>query len=208
MQCLVKCATNYSNSILKYSDSILRVVRTHFGLSQADLADFLGMSRSMLTHVEADRRPLPLVATWRLLPLLSIMPPPHGTGPAGPLPPNPAEATAATLDALQWRLTVCRHEADNLAYELKQQLPKVQAARHRRALPALLAVLPPRAPLPALPTEAATPNLTWAARMAENAVGDLARFGTQARALLEARQAGLEAEAAHLTKTLAALKPA
>ena len=193
---------------MRFSDSTLRVVRTHFGLSQADLADYLGISRSLLTHVEADRRPLPLVATWRLLPLLGLLPPPHGSAPATPAPPDPAEATAQSLDALQWRLRVCRHEAGNLAFALERELPRLQAARHRRALPAQLAVLPPRAPLAALPHEPATPNLAWAARMAENAVEDLARFGAPARALQEARLAGLRAEMAYLETVLGPAKPA
>ncbi|MDB5270159.1 MAG: hypothetical protein JWP58_3199, partial [Hymenobacter sp.] len=128
---------------MRFSDSTLRVVRTHFGLSQADLADYLGINRSLLTHVEADRRPLPLVATWRLLPLLGLMPPPHGSAPAAPAPPDPAENTAQALDALQWRLKVCRKEALVLDFTLERELLRLQAARHRRALPAQLAALPP-----------------------------------------------------------------
>ncbi|MBO2009145.1 helix-turn-helix transcriptional regulator [Hymenobacter negativus] len=187
---------------MHYSDSSLRAVRNHFGLSQADLAQYLGIDRSLLTHVEADRRSLPMAATWRLLPLLGLMPPPHGTAPAGPLPPDPAEVTAATLNALQKRLRACRHEAKNLEYDLENQLPRLEAARHRRSLPARLAALPPRAPLAALPNEAATPDLAWAARMAESAVPDLARFGVPARALLEARLIGLKAETAYLEEAL------
>ena len=189
---------------MRRSDSTLRAVRTYFGISQSDLAEYLGIDRSLLTHIEAHRRPLPMVATWRLLPLLSVMPPPHGSAPPDPLPPDPAEATPTTLDALQWRLKICRFEADKLAFDLERQLPRVLAARHRRALPARLAVLPPRAPLPALPDEPSMPNLAWAGRMAENAVVDLARFGVQARALREARLAGLKAEAAYLAEALAA----
>ncbi|MFD2717333.1 helix-turn-helix domain-containing protein [Hymenobacter monticola] len=182
-------------------------MRTHFGLSQADLAQYLGIDRSLLTHIEADRRPLPMVATWRMLPLLSLMPPPHGSAPAD-LPPDPAESTAKTLDGLQSRLEVCRTEAQKLALALAQQLPRLQAARHRRALPARLAVLPPRAPLPSLPDEPSMPNLAWAGRMAEDATSDLAKFGVQTRALLEARLAGLQAEIAHLEAALNASKPA
>ena len=182
---------------MRYSDSIVREVRTYFGFSQADLADYLGIDRSLLAHVEADRRSLPLVATWRLLPLLGLMPQ-HSTTPVAPLPPDPAETTAKTLDELQWRLKVCRHEASNLGFALERQLPQLQAARCRRALPGQLAALPPRAPLPGLPNEPATPNLAWAARMAENAVADLTRFGVHSRALLEARLVGLNAEIAFL----------
>jgi transcriptional regulator with XRE-family HTH domain len=195
--------SNYLPDFMHNSDSILRAIRTHFGLSQDELAQYLGIDRSLLTHIEADRRPLPMVATWRMLPLLSLMPPPHGSGPAH-LPPDPAESTAKTLHGLQSRLEVCRAEAQKLTLAMAQQLPRLQAARQRRTLPARLAVLPPRAPLPGLPNEPSMPNLAWAARMAENAVPDLTRFGVPARALSEARLAGLQAEIAHLEAALSA----
>ncbi|MDO7847328.1 helix-turn-helix transcriptional regulator [Hymenobacter sp. M29] len=191
---------------MRYSDSTLRAVRKHFGLSQADLAEYLGIDRSLLTHIEANRRPLPLGATWRLLPLLSVMPPPHGTAPAE-LPPDPAESTAKALKELQWRLRVCRVEVLKLELALDQQLPRLKAARHRRVLPARLAVLPPRAPLPGLSNEPTMPDLGWATRMAENAVADLAKFGVPARALLEARLAGLRAEIASLEGALEPPQP-
>ncbi|MBF9220796.1 helix-turn-helix domain-containing protein [Hymenobacter ruricola] len=186
---------------MRYSDSIVREVRIYFGFSQADLAEYLGIDRSLLAHVEADRRALPMLATWRLLPLLGLMPQ-HSPTPVAPLPPDPAETTANTLDELQWRLKTCQHEAKNIDFSLRRQLPQLEAARRRRALPGQLAALPPRAPLPGLPNEPATPNLAWAARMAENAVADLGRFGVPARALSEARLAGLQAEIAHLEKAL------
>ena len=187
---------------MRHSDSVLREVRTYFGFSQGDLADYLGIDRSLLAHVEADRRTLPMVATWRLLPLLGLMPQ-HSATPVAPLPPDPAETTAAALEALRGRLETCQHEVEKLAFALRRQLPQLEAARRRRALPAWLAVLPPRAPLPGLPNEPSMPNLAWAARMAENATSDLAKFGTQARALLEARLAGLQAEIASLESALA-----
>ncbi|MDB5267810.1 MAG: hypothetical protein JWP58_850, partial [Hymenobacter sp.] len=56
--------------------------------------------------------------------------------------------------------------------------------------------------------EPATPNHPCAARMAENAVDDLARYGAPARALHEARLAGLRAEAAYLETVLGPSKPA
>lgn len=73
------------------------------------------------------------------------------------------------------------------------------AARHRRALPTLLAALPP---LPNAPADIAVPDQQWADRLGDAAVTDLARFGVQARALLEARRAGLAAEAAFLENVL------
>ncbi|GAB3578381.1 helix-turn-helix domain-containing protein [Hymenobacter daeguensis] len=184
---------------MRYSDSTLRTIRNHFGLSQAELARCLGIDRTLLAHIEAGRRPLPQDAAWRMLSLLRLLPPPHGSAPPAPPPPDAAEATPETLDALQWRLRVCRHEMYMLDYKLERQLPRLLAARHRRALPTLLAALPP---LPGAPADAAVPDPQWAARLGANAVTDLARFGVQARALLEARRAGLAAEAASLENAL------
>lgn len=186
---------------MRYSDSALRKLRTHFGLSQAELADYLGTDRSLLAHAEAGRRPLPLAATWRLVPLLSLLPPPS-PAPTAPGPPDPAETTPTTQDALAWRLRVCRHEAAMLAFKLERQLPALLAARNRRALPTLLTALPPLAPMPGVLADTPGPDPQWAAQMAAGAAGDLARLGTPARALLEARRAGLLAEATHLEKAL------
>lgn len=187
---------------MHHHKSNLRAVRTHFGLNQIELAHYLGIDRSLLAHAEANRRPLPITATWRLVPLLSLLPPPRGTASPDPLPPDPAEATPETLDALQWRLRVCRHEANMLDFKLGRQLPRLLAARHRRVLPKLLAALPPQPPLPAL-LDIGPPPAGWADRQAADAAQDLVRFGQQARALLEARRAGLLAEAAYLENVLA-----
>lgn len=186
---------------MRHTNSSPRKLRTHFGLSQAELADYLGIDRSLLAHAEAGRRPLPLAATWRLVPLLGLLPP-HGTGPAVPRPPDPAETTPTTLDALEWRLRVCRHEAANLAFKLERQLPVLLAARNRRALPALLAALPPLAPMPGVLANTPGPDPHWASLVAAGAVADLVRLGEPARALLEARRTGLLAEIAHLEKVL------
>lgn len=186
---------------MRYRDSALRKLRAHFGLSQAELANYLGLDRSLLAHVEANRRPLPLAATWRLVPLLNLLPP-HGPGSGSLLPPDPAETTPATQDALAWRVRVCRHEAALLAFKLERQLPALLAARNRHALPALLAALPPLAPMPGVLADTPGPDPQWAAQMAAGAAERLARFGEPARALLEARRAGLLAEAAHLEAAL------
>ena len=188
---------------MRYSTNYLRALRRHFGLSQSELAHYLGVDRTLLAHAEAGRRTLPGAAALQSLPLLCLLPPPHGSAPADPLPPDPAETTPKTLDALQWRLRVCRHEAAMLVYRLELQLPRLQAARQRRTLPTRLAALPPPAPLPVgLPAPARLPNPRWAESMAESATADLARFGVQTRALLEARRAGLLAEAVYLEGVL------
>ena len=182
---------------MRYSDSTLRVIRKHFGLSQAELALGLGIDRTLLAHIEAHRRPLPTDATWRMLSLLRLLPP-FGSTPVT-LPPDPAEATPETFDALQWQLTICRQEAYVLELKLAREIPRLQAARHRRTLPTLLAALPP---LPNAPADVPTPDQHWADHLGNHAVADLARFGTQARALLEARRAGLLAEAAFIENAM------
>ena len=186
----------------RHRHTALWALRTYFGLTQPELARYLGIERTLLAHAEADRRALPLDAAWRLLPLLHLLPP-EGSDAAGPPPPDPAETTAATLDQLQWRLKECRYLATRLAHVLERQLPKLHAARHRRALPTLLAALPPQAPLPGLASaDGFTPDPRWPEKMAAGAAADLARFGQQARALLEARRAGLLAEIAALETAL------
>ena len=190
-------------------DASLLALRRYFDLTQPDLADYLGLSRTLLAHAEAGRRSLPLEATARLLPLLGLLPPPHGSGPADPppLPPDPAEVTPSGAAALRTRLDTCRYEAGNLAYRLRQLQRRATPLRRRRALPALLAALPPPVPLPAslLGLPPAPPD--WAAYLAAQAAYELPRSGQLAQGLLEARRVGLAAEAACLEALLATLPP-
>jgi len=45
--------------------SVEAAIRGHFGLSQADLARYLGVSVPLLSHYETGRRPAPLAVVRR-----------------------------------------------------------------------------------------------------------------------------------------------
>lgn len=184
-------------------------LRRYFALTQPELADYLGLSRTMLAHVEAGRRNLPPEAMARLSPLLGLMPPPYGSGPANQpaLPPDSAEDADPEAESLRIRLGACHHEASNLAYRLRQLQRRAEPLRRRRALPALLAALPPAAPLrpELLGVPLAPPS--WGQYVTALAELALPRYGRLSQGLLEARLAGLATEAAHLEALLATLSP-
>ena len=71
------------------STSLAAAVRAHFGLSQAELAAFVGTSRSHLAEVEAGRKALGPRPDQRLQVLARQLPPPDGQGPPPTLRPPP-----------------------------------------------------------------------------------------------------------------------
>ena len=137
------------------TDSIILALRRYFDLTQSDLARYLGVSRTLLAHAEGGRRNLPSEASWRLLPLLGLLPP-YGS-PKQPAPPDPAEYSEQGIDDLRWRLKVCWYKAQGLDYQLLLLRRRVDAVRRRRTLPALLAALPAQPPLPGLLPDLALP---------------------------------------------------
>ena len=64
------------------------LVRTFLGLSQAQLARYLGVAVPVLAHYEAGRQP-PSAVVERLLPLMRLLPPPLTSAP----PAEPARRT-------------------------------------------------------------------------------------------------------------------
>lgn len=134
------------------SNALVAVVRRYFGISQADMAGFLGISQGQLANIEAGRRGLSADARLRLDPLAALLPaslPP--TEPLAEPLPLPVAPTAPPLEA---RHRYCVWKARNLRYELQGLLPRVEVARRwQTALPALLAALSPAAPEPAAPGE-------------------------------------------------------
>ncbi|MBC7448839.1 MAG: helix-turn-helix transcriptional regulator, partial [Hymenobacteraceae bacterium] len=68
------------------SNTLAAAVRVHFGLSQAELGRYLGVTRGQVAHVEAGRRRLPALLTLRLTRLARLLPPPEGTGPPAFVP--------------------------------------------------------------------------------------------------------------------------
>ena len=66
------------------SDTAEAAVRAYFGLTQAELGRYLGVSERQVGHLEAGRRQAK-AATNRLLErLVHLLPPPDGAGPAAP----------------------------------------------------------------------------------------------------------------------------
>ena len=147
------------------SRTLAAAVRTHFGLTQAELAAFIGVSRSHLPMHEAGTKTLGPAPDQRLQVLARQLPPPDGLGlpapavgsnpaPAAPLDPagyDPTTADPAGYDlaALRRRLARCRWLHTRLAHEVEQQRQPSQARHQRRARavrvlgPALAAPLPP-----------------------------------------------------------------
>lgn len=179
----------------------LREVRGAFGLRQADLARWLGLSRALLASVETGREQLPAHARpwlrpWRAA--LALAEPEAAPAPATPPAPTLPPGTPPPVPA---RVAECHYQAQRLG----QQLAALRAA-HRTAArclaagPLLLAALPapaehaPEAPALAL-------RRRWLARLLEAAADALlpeAPGGPVAVRLLEARRQGYLHEAAWL----------
>ena len=99
-----------------FPNSRLAKLRQHLGLQQEHLALFLGISRSLLANIEANRRPMSRAVYERAAPLLALLPDapaPELALPTLLLPAVPAPGPlAARRDFCVWRAT-------NLRYELR-----------------------------------------------------------------------------------------
>ncbi|WP_167856836.1 helix-turn-helix domain-containing protein [Hymenobacter aquaticus] len=162
----------------------MALIRTGLGLTQEQLAGALGVSRHLVTKIEAGQRVLPASAGIILAWLSQALPPP---GPPAPLPPlSPEQAT------------MLHTRASAVAYETQLLLRRLERgqARAQRALAWLRAVPALRAALPAADGER---QHLWLAATTAEAEQALEGEGSPAlHRLLEARLAGLRAEAAAL----------
>jgi transcriptional regulator with XRE-family HTH domain len=123
-----------------FSNAISANMRTYFGLTQADLAEYGGISRGLVAHAEAGRGDYGSSSWLRLMPLAALVPPPVG---AGPEEEAPEIETGLDADLLRQHLRKCEHEAVLLRRTLVQrEQPRLYARRWLRALPLLLAELP------------------------------------------------------------------
>lgn len=138
-----------------YSNSDAAVVRRHFGLTQEELAYFVGVSPQMIAHEEARRRKL---STWpflRLGRLLALLPPLQGMGPADPPDPElpvppapplvPRPPGAISLQAWEDRRYEAEYHAFRLQHELKDRLTRRRLALRLQQVLPQLAALPPEA---------------------------------------------------------------
>ena len=214
------------------SRSLAAAVRAHFGLTQAELAAFVGVSRPHLTLTEAGTKTLGPGPDQRLQVLARQLPPPDGLGPAapafGPAPTGPGPDPTGYdptgydptgLAALRRRLARCRWLLAQLTFEVAQQRQPGQARHQRRAWavqvlgPALAAPLPvpdwlapggPVLPLPPYPlaTPDAARDTHWLSGLALRLAATTAPLPPAQAALARARQAGLDAEIAALVAAL------
>ncbi|TGE20160.1 helix-turn-helix domain-containing protein [Hymenobacter elongatus] len=180
------------------SDTLPGQVRMLLGLTQLELAVHLRLSRERLAQVEIGRRSLPLEAMQRLLPFLEPL---YGATTEPPLATTETEPPPADLEAVRWRLTVCRHEAVNARYQLTLLQQKTQPLRRRLVvLSPLLAALPP--PPPDGRPDPDARDRRWYTDCLAAATDALARFGAVPQGLLDARIQALDAEIAALTRLL------
>ena len=183
--------------------SLLAAVRAHFGLRQATLAAYLGISPSLVAMADVNCRELPTAALQRLAPLGQALPPPWSNGlptPSAPAPPVlpaplPALSDPPAPTPLRHRLLGCESALLRATHALA--LAEHRAAQARR----LLAVLPAlAATLPATDARARR-QLPY---MEANARDHLAPGPTAVRALLTIRIVALSHEVAWLRAWLPA----
>jgi len=132
-------------------DTIVIAVRQYFGLSQQEIAIWLGVTPAQAAHLETGRRNISPATAEALAPLLRQLPAPGPATGAGALrlasarPAPPALALAPPEAApLAARLDYCRHHARQRRRQLRPlEQQAATAARWAAALPALRAALPP-----------------------------------------------------------------
>jgi transcriptional regulator with XRE-family HTH domain len=125
-------------------------LRAHFGLTQAELGRFLGVTAAQVGHVEAGRNAWSATAAGKLRMLEWLLPPADGG--VGPEPPEWAAAglpeLPGSLDAgaLRQRLGEVRFQAIKVRYELGQRHKRARAkARRRWGVAVLRTLLAPAA---------------------------------------------------------------
>ncbi|WP_182888478.1 helix-turn-helix transcriptional regulator, partial [Hymenobacter rubripertinctus] len=79
------------------SNSLAASIRTHFGLTQAELGQYLGVSERQVGNIEAGRRRAAPLANLRLARLALALPPPDGYGLPAPLAPVTGALPATPL---------------------------------------------------------------------------------------------------------------
>ena len=181
------------------SDTLMGRVRVWFGLTQAELALYLNLSPTLVRGIETGRRALTSAVLASLSPLAMHLPDDALAAPTAADDVLPPADAADTPDAaeLDFRRRVCLAQAARLAAELEQLTQQAQMVhRWERALPALLLATPPLSPGDDVADAAIREQWRrgWLHRRARPLPPETA---TRA-ALLRAKMAGLQAEAAAL----------
>ncbi|WP_046244103.1 helix-turn-helix domain-containing protein [Hymenobacter terrenus] len=207
------------------SPSLAAAVRTNFALTQAELARFMGVSRALVSAVEAGHKEFSEGPRHRLWVLARQLAPPDGQGPPAPAfalgtdPDDPAPATdlPGPLDPapIEARLRRCRFLVVKARFELNQRhQPAHNYARRRWAVQVLRAALLPPGTVGAAPTApgrlaypGATPDPVadgrWLDRLALDTKAASVPLTTTQRALRLVRLHVLETEVKALEALLA-----
>ncbi|MGI4870022.1 MAG: helix-turn-helix domain-containing protein [Janthinobacterium lividum] len=178
-------------------------IRVHFGLSQAAMALYLGVSEAQAQHLESGRRALTAAVRPALLPLLLHLPAPAEPG-ATSLPTLPAAlppgSPAPEAGALDFRRRQCQQQATRLRTQAEALATQARVAAHWvAALPTLLAAAQAEATtaVEAADTEAAA-RAAWRTGWLRRQARPLPPEAATRYYLLLARIAALDAEAAML----------
>lgn len=115
------------------SDTLEAAIRFHFGLTQAELGRYLGVSAGLVAHLEAGRRQPTATTSQPLEWLAQLLPPPTGTGPAAPAFAAPGEPPVSALEPLLAALPALGPLAP-AALQRRQRQVVAQAARLRWAM--------------------------------------------------------------------------
>ena len=180
------------------SVSLVARVRAWFGLRQAELALFLGVSPALVQHLESGQRALTAGVVQALAPLLLHLPATLAAPePAASLPPGTTVPESAELD---FRRRVCLQQAARCRAELASLAQQAHVAqRWAQALPALLAAAPPD---PATTEADAIELAAWRTGWLHRRARPLPPEAATRWHLLAARATALEAEAAVLAAAL------
>ncbi|GAA4025346.1 hypothetical protein GCM10022409_06670 [Hymenobacter glaciei] len=123
------------------TDPLLTRLRRYFGISQEELARYLGVSGPYMSRLETGQRSFAPAVAEPLDALVQQLP---AIAPAAIAPPGPADLAPPDPAPLEARLDYCRHHAAHLRRALRPlEAEATYAARWRAALPLLRAALPP-----------------------------------------------------------------
>jgi transcriptional regulator with XRE-family HTH domain len=176
-------------------------VRAYFGLTQDELADYLGVTRGAVSHAERRRIAFGPAVWLQLLPLAQHLPPTTELAPPAATTLPEEELPGQAADPIRRRLQACRREARRLRTTLEAWYQAYQQAqRWQQVLPQLLALLPDS---PAADSPGQQRQRRWLARHSTTVADALDELTLTEGRVLQLRLRHLEAEATELHRWLA-----
>lgn len=154
----------------------LRAIRIRAGMKQAQLANYLGVSRTLLSMAECGLRQLPVSSLLKLQRLIDLLPPNPPVQ-----PPMSVEQRQATRTSYENRLRVCQKELMRWQRQLRsmQRMYKTALDLYANSLAHL--------------NRSDSDHTYWQARLRESIRG-MERNGEGPQGLVEMRIAAFEAE--------------